>query len=185
MSAREDLLDRCLDWLQHNGFGGSSLREIAAGVGSSHRMLIYHFGSRDALLAAVVSRVEAAQLEALRALSDEDDLTTASLRFWQAVSDPALEPAERMFFEVYAAALHERNWSASFRTAAIDAWEEPVSGMFRQHGFTDAEARARARLALAATRGLLQDLLLTGERHRVDAAAHALAELLAAPPRAR
>ena len=42
-----------------------SLRDLAAEVGTSHRMLIHHFGSRDGLLAAVVESVERDQNERL------------------------------------------------------------------------------------------------------------------------
>ena len=43
------------------GIGDRSLRDIAAAVGTSHRMLIHHFGSREGLLTEVVRTVEANQ----------------------------------------------------------------------------------------------------------------------------
>ena len=59
--ARERLLAAVLGYVTEHGFSDLSLREVAAAIGTSHRMLIYHFGSREGLLVAVVQAVEAAQ----------------------------------------------------------------------------------------------------------------------------
>ena len=178
MSAADELLDRCQEWFQSNGFGPHSLREIAAGVGTSHRMLIYHFGSREGLLAGVVARVEAAQREVLSLLAEAGDPAEASRDFWRQLADPQLAPAERLFFEIYADAVLDRPWTASFRESIISAWDDPVSGLFERWGFSPAEARARARLSLATTRGLLLDLLLTGDVDRLTASSDLFSELI-------
>ena len=47
------------------GIGDRSLREIAEAVGTSHRMLLHHFGSRDELLLAIVDEVERRQMASL------------------------------------------------------------------------------------------------------------------------
>ncbi|MEU8298999.1 TetR/AcrR family transcriptional regulator [Micromonospora sp. NPDC048909] len=180
--ARAALLDRCVTFLKQAGFGQLSLREIAAGAGTSHRMLIYHFGSREGLLAEVVRLVETEQRAALVSLvAGDDDPVAVSRQFWQRLADPALASAERLFFEIYAQALYDRSWTKSFRTSVIAAWTGPVEEMFVQLGFEPAEARRRARLGLAATRGLLLDLLITGDRDLLDAAAELFAQLITAP----
>jgi AcrR family transcriptional regulator len=43
------------------GIADLSLRQLAAAIGTSHRMLLYHFGSREGLLAAVTRAVEEQQ----------------------------------------------------------------------------------------------------------------------------
>jgi AcrR family transcriptional regulator len=179
---RERLLDRCVAYVEGVGFSHLSLREIAAGTGTSHRMLIYHFGTREGLLAAIVGRIEARQRELLTNLSAAPgDLADICREFWRRISDPSLAPAERLFFEVYAQALHGRPWTASFRESVIDAWDRPLTGLFQGHGFSRADAAARARLALAVSRGLLLDLLMTDQRERVDEAIELLVPLLVAP----
>jgi AcrR family transcriptional regulator len=176
--ARQALLDRCVAYLQESGFSDASLREIAAGAGTSHRMLIYHFGTREQLLADVVGRIEAAQREALADLvAQEDDLLEINRRFWRRLSDPALAPAERLFFEIYSHALYGRSWTVQFRETVVSAWVEPLVELLIRHGYPEQEARQRARLGMAATRGLLMDLLLTGDRQAVDAAADLMARL--------
>jgi AcrR family transcriptional regulator len=178
-AAREAMLDRCMIFLQRNGFSELSLRGIAAGVGTSHRMLLYHFGSREGVLAQVVGRMEADQRTALAQLSASgDDPAAIGRTYWRQVSDPSLAGAERLFFEIYAQALYGREWTESFRASVITAWEGPLVEFLVAQGFTPAEARARARLGLAVTRGLLLDLLITGDREAVDAAADLFNDLL-------
>jgi AcrR family transcriptional regulator len=181
VSARDDLLGRCHAWLETNGFGAHSLRQIATGAGTSHRMLIYHFGSREGLLAEVVARVEATTRRVLAELVALDDPAEASRRFWRYVADPGLADAERLFFEIYADALHGRPWTSSFRASVISSTDEPVTALFERLGFDPEQARARSRLAIAATRGLLLDLLLTGEREPLTHAADLFAELILRP----
>jgi AcrR family transcriptional regulator len=175
--AREALLDRCLEVLHVKGFRDLSLREIAAQAGTSHRMLIYHFGSREGLLAAVVGRIEAEQRATLAALTVQDDLQEASRAFWQSLAGPELAPAERLFFEIYVQALHGHEWTPSFRASVIDAWEGPLIELFSR--LVDrSEARTAARLGLAVTRGLLLDLLLTRDRAVADDAMELFGRLL-------
>jgi AcrR family transcriptional regulator len=180
--AREGLLDRCVSFLKEGGFSQLSLREIASGTGTSHRMLIYHFGSREGLLAEVVGRIEAEQRVALASLATlTDDPIEVGRQFWRRLAEPALAPAERLFFEIYSHALFGRSWTESFRASVIAAWTGPIEEMFMQLGFSEADARQRARLGLAATRGLLLDLLLTGDRKLLDDAAELFAHLMTTP----
>jgi AcrR family transcriptional regulator len=181
-SARDAALQRCIEALSRTGFSDLSLREIAQAVGTSHRMLIYHFGSRDGLLTAVVNAIEAEQRAALAELSASNaDLIDISRAFWQRISDPALAPAERLFFEVYAHALRERPWTDTFRATVIAAWERPLVHLFTSHGFGPDDARIRARLTLATARGLVLDLLITGERDVLDAAGELFAPIMTPP----
>ena len=97
--ARERLLAAAVEQAMRGGIADMSLRELAAAIGTSHRMLLYHFGSREGLLTAVARAVEEAQLAAV----SEQGITSANARrLWQHFSDPQLWPAERLFFELYA-----------------------------------------------------------------------------------
>jgi AcrR family transcriptional regulator len=132
-------------------------------------MLIYHFGSREGLLAAVARTVEEGQ----RATVSEWGLTTAASarRLWQHFSDPRLWPAERLFFELYAHALLGRPGTEGFLESAIEPWVTVIAdALTREAGLDDKTARAEARLAVAVTRGLLLDLLASGDRDSVTEA---------------
>ena len=104
---RERLLAAAMDHVAEHGVGDLSLRGLAAALGTSHRMLIYHFGSREGLLIEVIRAVEAQQRAALAEMLLDEDASDADTmrRMWRRLADPALWPNERLFFELYAQAL--------------------------------------------------------------------------------
>jgi AcrR family transcriptional regulator len=179
--ARERLLAAAMDHVAAHGVGNLSLRGLAAALGTSHRMLIYHFGSREGLLIEVIRTVEAQQRAALaQMLLDEDAPPHETMRrMWRRLADPALWPNERLFFEVYAQALQGSPHALPLLDGIVDLWVEPLTRIAVAQGRPEAEARAEARLGVAVTRGLLLDLLATGDREAVDAAMERYIEALA------
>ena len=57
---------RAIDYVAQNGIGELSLRTLAAALGTSHRMLIHHFGSKEQLWVEIVRTVEQRQRELAR-----------------------------------------------------------------------------------------------------------------------
>lgn len=204
-NARDRLLDAVVSYGGAHGLADRSLRTIASGVGSSHRMLLHHFGSRDGLLIAVVQEVERRQRDALAGLValerspstqsaatpstdpspfetthlDQPDRTAVGAAFWARLSDPALAPLERLFFELYAQALLGAPWAADFLDGIVETWVTPVAELLEAEGVDRHTARARARLGVAVSRGLLLDLLATGDHDGVDAAMDEFLRLVA------
>jgi AcrR family transcriptional regulator len=170
-SARERLLAAAIEYVSQHGVGEISLRGLAAALGTSHRMLIYHFGSREALLIEVIRTVEEQQRAALAETLKDSDAPPAEImrRMWARVADPALWPNERLFFEVYAQALQGSPHALPVLDGIVEAWVEPLAALVAP-GRPMAEARAEARLGVAVVRGLLLDLLATRDREAVDAA---------------
>lgn len=152
---RDELLAAVVDSFADDGLGSRSLRDVAAAVGTSHRMLIHHFGSRDGLLVAVVQEVEARQARVLDTLVGAPGDRVAQL--WEHLSDPALRPFERLFFECYARAANGEAPFDRLLPDAVDSWLTA--------GRDDAAVDpALVRLGLAVVRGLLLDLVATGAR---------------------
>jgi AcrR family transcriptional regulator len=170
-SARARLLAAAIEHVSQHGVGEISLRGLAAALGTSHRMLIYHFGSREALLIEVIRTVEEQQRMALAEILKDADMPPAEImrRMWARVADPALWPNERLFFEVYAQALQGSPHALPLLDGIVDAWVEPLAALVAPDRPKE-EARAEARLGVAVVRGLLLDLLATGDREAVDAA---------------
>src|SRR5262249_30023814 len=73
-SPRERLLAAAVDYVAAHGIGEVSLRQLAAALGTSHRMLVYHFGSKEGLLVEVIRAVEARQRDVLADLATDADL---------------------------------------------------------------------------------------------------------------
>jgi AcrR family transcriptional regulator len=168
---RTRLLAAAVDHVLAHGLSDLSLRELAAAIGTSHRMLIYHFGSKEGLIVAVIQTVEAAQRDAFDQLATEDLAPADALRaMWTRFTDPSLGPHERLFFEIYGQALQGRPGAVDLLDGIIESWVEPSAAYAIERGADPEVARADARLGVAVIRGLLLDWLATGDRAGVDAA---------------
>lgn len=167
--------------MQHaldQGIVDLSLREIAAAIGTSHRMLIYHFGSREGLLVAVVREVERRERESL---GDASLSVADARRRWDHLADPSLRAQERLFFEIYAHALLGRPGTEGFLDEAVEGWISPVRALLTEAGIDEDDAERLARLGLAVTRGLLLDLLATGDTAGTTRAFDLFTQLLDLP----
>lgn len=176
---RAALLDAAIEHVAANGITDLSLRGLAAELGTSHRMLSHHFGSKDGLWTAIVQEVERRQLDALaEVVPDPDTSPSEVLRlWWKRISDESLWPNERLFFEIYGQALRGKPPTSELLDTVVDSWLETSDAMAAMTGMSYEHARTMTRLGLAVTRGLLLDLLTTGDRAGVDAAMEQWIEL--------
>jgi AcrR family transcriptional regulator len=177
--ARQRLLEAAIDYVVAHGLTDLSLRRLGAELGTSHRMLIHHFGSREGLWVAIVREVERRQLEAIGDIVPDPSASYADAMraWWRHISDPSLWPNERLFFEIYGQALQGRPHAGELLEGIVDSWLGPITEMGEAMGLSHDTAEASARLGIAVTRGLLLDLLATGDRERVDAAVEHWIEL--------
>jgi AcrR family transcriptional regulator len=167
---REVLLGRAVAWFSEHGVGDTSLRTLAAGIGTSHRMLNYHFGSRDGLLGAVVEAVEQAEHAALLELAASDlDPFDAGLVFWARVADRA-EVFAPLFFELSTHAMRGRPHAAGLRTWLRTGWTAALRDTYLALGVPAERAATLALQSLAMARGLLFEVAVTGDRAAADAA---------------
>jgi AcrR family transcriptional regulator len=163
-SPRAEVLEAAIDFIAQRGISDLSLRELATAIGTSHRMLIHHFGSKEGLWVEVIRAVEARQRALLAEVVPDPsaDQAQAQRAWWRHISDPALGQNERLFFEIYGQALQGRPGTTELLEGIVDTWLDAAE----QLGLD----RTRTRLGIAVTRGLLLDLLATGDRAGVDAA---------------
>lgn len=176
--AGDRLLHAAVQHALDKGIVDLSLREIAAAIGTSHRMLIYHFGSREGLLVAVVREVERRERERL---GDASLSVADARRQWDHLADPSLRAQERLFFEIYAHALLGRPGTEGFLDEAVEGWISPVTALLIDAGIDEDDAEGLARLGLAVTRGLLLDLLATGDTAGTTRAFDLFTQLLDLP----
>lgn len=173
---RDELLRRVVAAAADGGLARRSLRDLAMQVGTSHRMLIHHFGSRDGLLAAVVDAVESDQNERIDDLPD--DPAEAIRSTWRQTSDPSFWPVERLFFECYA---RGSQGEAPFDQLVPKLVDQTLAAMSARRAdlMQGADAQSLARLSLAVIRGLLLDLVATGDRAATDRALEVFASMVA------
>jgi AcrR family transcriptional regulator len=170
--SKQRLLAGTIEYLASHGAGEVSLRRLAAALGTSHRMLIYHFGSKEGLFVEVVRVMEERQREIFTELDLDPDTSPAEAvrRFWRHLADPAMWPYERLFIEMYGRALQGDPCAAPLLESIVRSWLAPLTGWISRQGIPAPAAQAHARLAVAVVRGLLLDLLVTGDREGVEGA---------------
>ena len=123
-----------------------SLRTLAAALGTSHRMLIFHFGSKERLWVEIVKTVEQRQRALLAdILPDPSRPVGEAMRaWWKHISDPALWPNERLFFELYGQALQGRAHTVELLDGIVDDWLDPITEINVAVGVPEPLARAHA-----------------------------------------
>jgi AcrR family transcriptional regulator len=165
---RTDLLQRIVDDVARHGLGDRSLRDLASAVGSSHRMLLYHFGSREGLVTAIVADVEARQRELMASTDVAADPGDVVREVWRRVSDPTMRPFVQLFFEATA---YSSRQSDSARAATVsglgdhgeltEAWIDEVVAMSNRTA--SSPNTTDIRLGIAVIRGLLVDVIAGGD----------------------
>ena len=175
LARRQQILDALVDEFAAGGIGDRSLRDVAAAVDTSHRMLLHHFASRDELLLAIVDEVERRQMAILAELPTDPADGFAAM--WANLCRAELRPFERLFFECYSRGAQGEEPFARMVPGAVDAWLAlPISKVDTAAG--GAVDPALMRLGLAVTRGLLLDLVATDDDAGVTSAAQAFVDLL-------
>jgi AcrR family transcriptional regulator len=176
------MLSRVVAFAAAEGIAGKSLREIAQGVGTSHRMLIYHFASREGLIAAIVADIEAQQRVVLAAIGEQaGSAREVMLGLWEQLTRPELLPFVRLFFEVFGLVAQGTPGTEGLRESLTAPWLADAAVVTERLGLQP--DRAETRLGIAVARGLLLDLVAGAPFAEVDAAYRRFVDLSASPPR--
>lgn len=170
---RADLLEAITDYILERGLAELSLRPLAQAVGTSPRILLYHFGSKEELVASALTTArtrETATVESYRASAADVPLADLLNTAWEWISASSNHRFLRLFFEVYGLSLQDPKRFPGFLDTVVADWLPLVEAGLRTGGMDAVRARTVAPLVVAVQRGLLLDLLATGERQRVDRA---------------
>jgi AcrR family transcriptional regulator len=155
---RAQLLEAAIDYAIEHGLSDLTLRPLAEALGVVPNTLVHHFGSKEELVSEVLNGVRD-RLRAMRAEMQDDPDADPLMGVWEWTSSPERLSFFRSFFEAYGMALRQPESFELFLARVVEDWltAEPAD-------------RERATLELALLRGLLLDLLTTGERDRVERA---------------
>jgi AcrR family transcriptional regulator len=168
------------------GIADLSLRPLAAALGTSARMLVYHFGSRERLLQEILeglreqedARIRAWLAAGRRPRTLADFLTW----YWRRAASRRARPAMRLVFEIYAIALRHPTDYPGVLDSPLEYWAGLRARTGARHFREDA---ALETLLLAAMRGLLLDVCATGDEARTGAALKLLAHFVREGSRGR
>ncbi len=165
---RRELLDAAYAYVLEHGLGDLSLRPLAAAVGSSPRVLLYLFGSKDGLIRALLARARADETRLL-ARTPAGDLPAVAAAVWSWLSAPEHRALLTLWTEAYARSLIEPDgpWSG-FAAGTVSDWLDLLAAAQPAAERGTAAGVARRTTVLAVLRGALLDLLATGDRERTD-----------------
>jgi AcrR family transcriptional regulator len=158
---RAELLDRAVEYVCNHGLADLSLRPLAKAIGSSPRVLLYYFGSKEALVVEIVRRGRARQQAMMAELKlGELEPRDVARALWREWSKPQWEALTRLSFEVYTLALNDPSRFPGFVDGSINEWLDALRGC----------TKTQATMLIAGFRGFLLDLLATHDRTRINRA---------------
>lgn len=176
---RRELLLKCLDFFLSHGLADLSLRPLADHAGTSARMLVYHFGSREGLVMAVLEEAQGRVRDRFTEMAADPPADEPFMRvFWRAITGPEILPLLRLAFEVQVLALQNPGAYARFQERLSASWLSSIEAALPP----SPDRRIMATLCSAVFDGLLLELLATGDAERTEAALALFADLLAADP---
>jgi AcrR family transcriptional regulator len=178
---RHELLDEIVDAFLASGTAELSLRPLAEKVGTSARLLIYHFETKEKLVTAALQQVRLRVEESLKARSAREK--PASLReflfmFWDWATQKSNQNYFRLLFEVDGIAMFNDKFSKGARRDGDTIWIamiERASAALPEGGGVFS---AHATLIRATMSGLLQDFLSTGDLKRTTSVLSAFIDLI-------
>ncbi|NIZ92996.1 TetR/AcrR family transcriptional regulator [Kineococcus rubinsiae] len=178
MDERDRLLHLVADHVLDHGVTSLTLRGLGRATGSNNRMLLYYFGSKEALVGEALQAVGRERFPTFesawtRLAAGSEPLRPALQQVWDAIADPANLDFCRLFFEVFGQAARSREGYGELLGEIAD-WQRPAVARLRREGLDARTAQARATELVALWRGLQMTLIATADPahvHRVQAEA--------------
>ena len=170
---RDELLESAYRYVLDHGLSAMSLRPLAAAIGSSPRVLLFLFGSKDGLVRALLARARADEVALLQRVrvTEAVDLARVGLEVWRWLSAEEHRGLLTLWTESYARALMEPDgpWSG-FASSTVEDWLVLLADAQPADERATAAGETRRTLVLAVLRGAFLDLLATGDVARTTRA---------------
>jgi AcrR family transcriptional regulator len=162
------LLESLIAFLVRRGVADLSLRPMAAAVGTSARLLIFHFGSKERLILEVLDEMQARLQRSLGDLLGESGAARSAplRRFWDWALMEDNFAQLRVLYQLHILAAQDHKTYGKFLKRNSLNWLELV-----QAGLKPAQrSPALATLIVAVFDGLFIEVMSTGDRRRASAA---------------
>ena len=170
---RGELLTAAADYVLAHGLNAVSLRPMAEALGVTHKTLLQHFGTKEALFVEVLAELRGRERLFLSARAaehagDSHDTVELLRLTWRRLSAPDHAAFLRLLFELVGLALQDPERFGPFLEQLVEDWTGSIELILGREGLDPHDARRLATFVYDAMRGLLLDLLSTGERDRVE-----------------
>lgn len=171
---KQQLLELAYAHVLDHGLADMSLRPLAEAIGSSPRVLLFLFGSKAALVQALLARArqdETGMLEAVHRARPEHGLARTGELVWRWLADPGHRKVLTLWVEGYSRSLSGGTgpW-AGFAERTIADWLEVFAAAQPSARRDTPEGLAERTLLLSVLRGALLDLLASRDEQRTTAA---------------
>ena len=171
-SRKDELIESLIAYFLEHGLSDSSLRPLAAGTGTSARLLIYHFGSKEGLLTEVLEAMQAHVQRSFQTLQQRSHPARGKAReaplklFWTWAIAANNYPYLKRLYELQMLALHDPDNYAKYLERNAKSWFEIALGAMSD----PLRSPELATLCAAVFDGLFIELMATGERKRTTLA---------------
>ncbi len=170
---REELLESAYGYVLDHGLTDLSLRPLSKAIGSSPRVLLYLFDSKDGLVQALLARARRDEHRLLEDLgaAEEAGLGRVAQLIWEWLAAPERRGLLVLWAESYTRSLIEPEGAwGGFASATVHDWLALLARAQPPRVRDTPDGAAERTLALAILRGALLDLLATGDRPRTSGA---------------
>ncbi len=171
LAARHALLDEVVTYLGEHGLAETTLRPMAAALGTTPTRLMHHFGSKGQLIAAALYRVDEMQrqIEARWVARDPSLSQSDLLRAWWRwmLGSRRNRNLARLSLEAATLDPSVTGLADEVRADQMGAWRLNIERRLLASGVPAAAARIQASVLEAAFTGLMVDYLSGGDRARL------------------
>jgi len=177
---KQELLDGLIDYLVRHGPSDLSLRPMAAEIGTSARLLIFHFQSKEQLLIAVLEEMQARlrrSLAALQAAKETRKPVPLLKVFWQWATAEETFGYLSLYYRLHILAVQSQGAFAPYLERNAQNWLQAIQAALPE----SRRSPAFATLLGAVFDGLFIELMSTGDRKRTTAALDQFLQLAARP----
>jgi AcrR family transcriptional regulator len=172
---KQELLEQCLANAIEVGVLDASINAIAQRIGTSGRMLVYHFGSKQELERQIISLLEIRLREKLWSFQSdapEGDtcLTETLLAMWQHLTSPEMNGLLKLTMELNQRAIQGDLATQNFLEHESQQWVDSLSALTND--------RTIGLALFYLFQGAILDFLTTGNSQRGQAAITALLKII-------
>jgi len=164
IETKQKLLAKAVEYVLTNGVANISLRPMAAEMGTTARMLMHHFGSKEHLLSEALAVIEAEFIQrAEHCFSGDKSVAETVTALWQETSTPEMELALRAMFEIWGEALIQPQQYEAYLASMVKPWVELLQRQIKLQKVSVREAKTLATLIMGSFVGLQLVRLTEGD----------------------
>lgn len=165
---REQLVEQATEVLARTGVIDTSLRSLATEMGTSARMLVYYFGSKEQLILAVMNGLQDQNVPEPELYTTAEELRQWCLGDWHQITRGSQRSRLRILEQVFGAACGQNSPYARYTADTLAHLTRNAQLRMEAIGMPPAVAETRARLALATIQGLVIEFFTSDDPDWVD-----------------